>query len=127
MHYASEGNIYIDKMAPWQLIKDKKETEARRTLYILLNLCKSLAIVSSPILPQSMQRAWTEQLNLSGSIGRKGIWDEAAKIDIPSDHIIRKPSPLYQRMDEKRLTELREGFSRPPSHKEILGGSEKSR
>lgn len=120
MHYASEGNIYLVRTAPWNLLKEGKIEEARKTLYLALNLCKSLAIVSSPILPESMQRLWTNQLNLSGSLTTPGIWDEATEINIRSDHKINKPGPLYQRIDDDRLQELENHFSRPHSLEELV-------
>ena len=120
MEYATEGNVYLNRTAPWQLLKNGKKEEVEKVLYILLNLCKSLAIVSSPILPDSMQRLWTEQLNFAGSVQRKGIWDEATKINISSEHTIKKPKPLYQQIDEKRLSQLKEHFSRPHSLEELV-------
>lgn len=122
MQYASIGNVYLDRTAPWNLVKEGKIEEARKTLYLALNLCKSLAIVSSPILPESMQRLWTDQLNLPGSLTTSGIWDEATKIDISSDHKINEPKPLYRRIDDDRLQELEKHFSRPHSLEELVRG-----
>ena len=122
MLYASEGNAYLQKTAPWSLIKEGKTEEAKKTLYLALNLCKSLAIVSSPILPESMQRLWIEQLNLSGSLSTQKIWDEATKINISSDHITNKPKPLYRRIDDERLQELEKQFSKPHSLEELVSG-----
>ena len=95
MQYATMGNVYLNRAAPWNLIKEERTEEARKTLYLALNLCKSLAIVSSPILPNSMQRLWSEQLNLPGSLTAFGVWDEATRIDIVSDHKTNKPNPPY--------------------------------
>ena len=112
MQYASEGNVYLHKTAPWNLIKEGREEEAKKSLYLALSLCRSLAIVSSPILPESMQRLWTDQLNLRGSLSTPGIWDEATQISIPSDHTINKPEPLYARIDKH--------LSKPHSLEELV-------
>lgn len=120
MQYASEGNLYLHKAAPWELIKEGKEEEAKKVLYLCVNLCKSLAIVSSPILPESMQRLWTNQLNLPGYLSIPGIWDESMKINIPSGHKINKPEPLYTRIDDDRLQKLEEHFSKPHSLEELV-------
>ena len=123
MQYASIGNVYLDRTAPWNLVKNGKIEEARKVLYLALNLCKSLAIVASPILPGSMQRLWTEQLNLPGSLTTPGIWDEATKIDISSDHKTSKPRPLYGQIDDKRLGDLEKHLSKPHSLQELVSGS----
>jgi methionyl-tRNA synthetase len=120
MQYASEGNVYLHKTAPWNLIKEGREEEAKKSLYLALNLCKSLAIVSSPILPESMQRLWTEQLNLPGSLSTPRIWDEATKINIPHNHRTNKPKPLYARIDDRRLEELQAHLSKPHSLEELV-------
>ena len=120
MQYASEGNVYLHKTAPWKLVKEGREEEAKKSLYLALNLCKSLAIVSSPILPESMQRMWNEQLNLPGSLSTPGIWDEASEISIPHNHRIKKPKPLYARIDDRRLEELQTHLSKPHSLEELV-------
>jgi methionyl-tRNA synthetase len=120
MQYATMGNVYLDRTAPWNLIKEGLTEEARKTLYLALNLCKSLAIVSSPILPDSMQRLWSEQLNLPGSLTVSGIWDEATNINLSSDHRTNKPKPLYERVDDERLEKLEKHFSRPHLLEELV-------
>ena len=120
MQYATIGNIYLDRTAPWNRIKEGKIEAARKDLYLALNLCKSLAIVSSPILPEGLQRLWTDQLNLSGSLKTPGIWGEAPKIDIGPEHKTNKPKPLYGQVDDERLHELEKHFSRPHSLEELV-------
>jgi len=122
MHFASEGNIYINKTAPWSLIKEGKKDEAKKALYLALTLCKSLTIVSSPILPGSMQRMWNEQLNFNGSLEKKEIWDESTKIDIGSGHKINKPRPLYNKIDDNELEKLERHFSKPHLLEELVKG-----
>ncbi len=120
MQFASEGNIYIDRTAPWNLIKLGKEDEAKKVLYLALNLCKALAIVSSPILPESMQEMWNSQLNFEGSLFRDNIWDEANKINILKEHKINEPKPIYLRIDDDQLKKYKEHFSKPHSLEELI-------
>lgn len=120
MQYASIGNVYLDRKAPWKLMKEGKRDEARKSLYLALNLCKSLAIVASPILPESMQRLWTEQLNLPGLLSTPRMWEESDKVDIRQDHAINKPSPLYKQIDDARLEALQAHFSKTHSLEQLV-------
>ncbi len=122
LDYASKGNGYINSTAPWKMIKEGKLDDAKKSLYLALNLCKSLAIISSPILPGSMQNFWSEQMNLEGEITRQGNWEEADKINIPYNHQFKKPVPLYQRIDEERIKEISEHLSVTPSLEELVKG-----
>ena len=122
MQYATLGNVYLDRTAPWKLIKEGRADEARRSLYLALNLCKSLAIVASPIMPQSMQRLWSEQLHLPGTVSTPGIWEEATKMDIGSDHKTNEPNPLFERVEDDRLQSLAAHFAKPHSLEQLVRG-----
>lgn len=110
MAYATVGNTYLENTAPWNLIKNGKVEEARKVLYICLNLCKSLAIVASPILPNKTREIWTEQLNFASSPAEKGFWNEAKLVNIKKNHKILAPKPLFARIDEDMIEKYKEHF-----------------
>ena len=120
MQYATEGNVYLDRTAPWKSVASGNLEEARRALYLAVNLCRSLAIVAHPILPESMQRMWSEQLNLDGSVSQVGLWNESTNIGLPADHSTKPPSPLYSRFDDASLASLRKHLSKSHSLEELV-------
>ena len=61
MRFASIGNTYLEKTAPWNLIKNGEVEKARKVLYLCLNMAKSLAIVASPVIPNRTAQIWREQ------------------------------------------------------------------
>ena len=113
MTFASVGNTYLEKTAPWTLIKNGQIEEAKKVLYLCLNMAKSLCIVANPILCNKTKEIWTQQLNFKGLPNDKGIWDNACEIDVKKEHKINAPKPLYARIDDDELEKLKEHFSKP--------------
>ena len=114
MDFASVGNTYLEKTAPWSAIKQENGTEiVNKILYLCVSLCASLTIVASPILPTSMQKMAHEQLLLNIDFNERGLWDKASAIILPTTHKVGKPEPLYTRVDDERLNALKEFLSVP--------------
>lgn len=119
MRYASIGNTYLEKSAPWTLIKNGNIDEAKKVLYLCLNMAKSLSIVASPIIPTKTAEIWTEQLNLASSPSASGMWQEATKIDIPKNHKINAPKPLFARLDDETIERYKNDLSHPFDIKDL--------
>ena len=113
MNFASVGNTYLEKTAPWSLIKNGDIEGAKKVLYLCLNMAKSLCIVANPILCNRTVEIWTEQLNFEGMPNEKGGWDRAKEINVARTHKTNAPKPLYARIDDDRLNALKEHFSKP--------------
>ena len=113
MNFASVGNTYLEKTAPWTLIKNGEIDQAKKVLYLCLNMAKALCIVANPILCNRTQEIWTEQLNFEGAPNEVGGWDKAKEINVPKTHKTNAPKPLYARIDDERLEALKEHFSKP--------------
>ncbi len=114
MDFASVGNTYLEKTAPWSAIKQENGAEVvNKILYLCVSLCASLTIVASPILPISMQKMAHEQLLLNIDFTQKGLWDKASTILLPTTHKVGAPMPLYTRVDDERLNALKEFLSVP--------------
>lgn len=111
MAYATAGNLYLEQTAPWQLVKQEKWDEVRKVLYLCLNLCASLAIVASPIMPNKMKKVWTEQIGLDGDPTAVDMWDKASTLLIKKDHVCGTPSPLFERIDDEKLENIKKVFS----------------
>ena len=113
MKFASIGNTYLEKTAPWSLIKQEKFDEVRKILYICLNMAKALAIVANPIIPTRTQEIWSEQLNFDGELAGGVDFMEACNVNIAKTHKTNAPKPLYARVDDERLEALKAELSEP--------------
>ena len=102
MRFASIGNTYLEKTAPWSLIKNGDIEGAKKVLYLCLNMAKSLAIVASPIMPTKTAEIW-EQLGFIGRPDANGLWSEASKINISKIHKTGSPKPLFMRLDDETI------------------------
>lgn len=111
MNFASIGNTYLERTAPWTLIKNGDIAGAKKVLYLCLNMAKALAIVASPIMPNRTAEIWTEQLNLSGKPNAAEMWQQAEKIDIKKSHKINLPKPLFARLDDDAIAHLKQQFA----------------
>ena len=103
LRFASIGNTYLEKTAPWTLIKNGNIDEAKKVLYLCLNMAKSLAIVANPIMPNRTSEIWTEQLNFAGSPADNDIWQDASKINVSKTHKVNLPKPLFARLDDETI------------------------
>ena len=107
-----EANTYLEHKAPWTLIKEGKIEEAKKVLYICLNICRTLAILASPVLPQKTQEIW-QQLNFDGQVNDVDNWAMVGRVDVQKGHKINAPQPLFRRIDDEYLEELKAHFSIP--------------
>lgn len=121
MRYASIGNTYLEKSAPWTMIKNGDMESAKKVLYLCLNMAKSLAIVASPIIPNKTAEIWTEQLNFSGRPDAQDLWQNACKINICKDHKVNSPKPLFARLDDEIIEKYKQELSHPFDIKDLKG------
>ncbi len=103
LRFASIGNTYLEKTAPWTLIKNGDLNNAKKVLYLCLNMAKALAIVASPIMPNRTAEIWTEQLNFDGNPADINRWQDASKINISKTHKVNLPKPLFARLDDETI------------------------
>ena len=119
MAFSSVGNLYIEKSAPWSLIKNGDIENAKKVLYLALCMAKNLAVLAYPIIPNKTSEIW-KQLNFSGNCYDKNIYDELGKLNVKKDHCINAPSPLFNRIDDDMLASYREHFSKAGDLKDFL-------
>lgn len=113
MNYAVIGNGYVEKSAPWALMKAEKQEEAKKVLCLALNLCASLCICASPIIPNKTQKLWAEQLGLDGSVTAPNMWEKASVYNIKKGHKIGTITPIFERIDDEKLANFKEIMSQP--------------
>ena len=88
MELSQAGNIELNEAAPWKQVKEDIDA-CEATLVTFLNLCLSLAVMMTPFLPKSSQKAW-EYLNQEGKIDDNG-WDSA--LDFKTEFKLQQPLP----------------------------------
>ena len=120
MHFASIGNTYLEKSAPWTLIKNGDVEGAKKVLYLCLNMAKSLAIVASPIMPSRTAELWTDQLALESKPNAPEMWQKASQIDISKSHKVNLPKPLFARLDDETIERYKQELSVPFDIKDLL-------
>ncbi len=113
LNFASQGNLYIEKKAPWKLMKEGNIEEAKKTLYLCLNLCASLCITASPIVPNKVREVWQQQMLLEGDPTVSNMWEKATDFIVTGKHKIGVPAPLFARIDDVALQKIRDIFSVP--------------
>ena len=118
MNYASIGNGYLEKSAPWKLMKEEKVEEAKKVLYLCLNLCASLCIVASPIIPTKVKELWSNQVGLEGDPTAVDMWQYASQLLIKNGHEIKGVQPIFERIDNEKLEKIKSIMSEPYEIKE---------
>lgn len=112
MEYAGVGNTYLEKTAPWTMIKNGDMLGAKKVLWLCLNMCASLCIVASPIITRKTKDLWQKQLGLVGDPTASGMWEKASEFNIKKGHKTLAPEPIFARIDQDRLNDLKEQLSR---------------
>lgn len=104
------GNVYLDRQAPWSLVKEDPNAAAL-VLRTAVNLIRLDALASEPILPFTAH-ALCDALRLAPeerTIGRGGYPGLADQLDLlEAGRPFDIPGPLFQRVDETTVAELRE-------------------
>ena len=107
---SKEGNKYFQDNKPWELIKTDRE-RCGTVMYVCINLCRSLAILLHPYLPNASDQL----LNLLNfKLDLKGAWKTLHELRINPGHRIKKPRILFKKLDlsmSERSTGEREMIS----------------
>jgi len=103
------GNRYLNETAPWDLVKDNKE-RAATVLNVALSLVKALALLLAPIIPEHANRLW-RMLGYNDDV-HKHRWNEALE-GLPVGQKLRKPKPLFMKVDRSKLGVPMKGQASP--------------
>jgi methionyl-tRNA synthetase len=121
---AREANGYLDRKAPWFQIKEDRAAAAT-SVYVILRAVDNLKTLLAPILPHTAQQLH-EYLGYEGQLfGTQHVVDyqeetrshEALTYDhseaigtwapsnLPQGQALRKPAPLFKKLDESLIDE----------------------
>jgi methionyl-tRNA synthetase len=101
MSVARLANQYMQENKPWQNSKQRADS----CVYVLLNVIKDLGILCGPFMPGVSNDIFT-QLNIEPK-----RWNNLFESSIKSGHKISEPKPLFEKLDEKKVEELKKKYS----------------
>ncbi len=101
MELAAVGNSYFDLQKPWVLAKDPgTKKELARIFANLLECIKTLALISSPIIPMTAQTVW-EQLGNTSQLAKES-WKCILTTPIPAGQVV-KPQLLFKKIEDEEV------------------------
>jgi len=92
------GNKYFEKKEPWK-------TQDPEVIFIGANLCKILALLIQPFIPESSEKI-LDILNC-----KEEDWKKVKKFDL-KDHKIKKPYIIFKKIEDKQIKELKSKTSK---------------
>jgi len=106
VNFGKEGNVYLNEKAPWHLIKKNKKAAGH-----VFNLCcqvvYALAILLAPFIPDTSEKILS-YLNLDPQ--QKYAWDSINENSIKAGLKIKKPKPLFQKLEIDKIQEQYENL-----------------
>ncbi len=109
VNFGKEGNIYLNDKAPWHLIKKDKKATGQ-----VFNICAqavyALAVLLGPFIPGTSEKVLSY---LNAPKLSRISWDSIDENSINAGISIKKPKPLFQKLDikeiKKEYKKLKEG------------------
>jgi len=107
MGLAAFGNNYIQKNAPWKLLKTDRAA-AEGVIADCLQIVKALALFLEPVMPEKASLCW-KMLGYETPLAAHHL-DEA---DTPLTGVtLRKAAPLFEKIDDEQYAVLEATFTR---------------
>ena len=106
MQASKLANAYIQENEPWKLASSDQE-RCTTVVGVCVNVVRSLAVALEPFLPHTSTIIFS-QLSLHQE---QYDWDSAVKLLVPEGHRISKVSPLFKKIEDSEIQELRTRFS----------------
>nr|MCH9811635.1 methionine--tRNA ligase [bacterium] len=100
MELSSLANAYFDHKKPWALVKNKETAkELNNALYLSLMAAKALALVSSPIIPDTAKKIWN-MLGIEQDLEATS-WDEIKDMQLVPGTNLQKPEILFEKIEDE--------------------------
>jgi methionyl-tRNA synthetase len=112
VNFGKEGNVYLNNKAPWHLIKKDKDA-AGHVFNICAQAVYAFAVLLSPFIPETSDKI-ISYLNVPTS--KDLAWDSVGENAIREGLKIKKPEPLFQKLEiddlQNALQEIRKTSER---------------
>ncbi len=117
VNFGKEGNVYLNSKAPWHLIK-KDKSAAGHVFNVCAQAVYAFGVLLSPFIPETAEKILS-YLNIPTSNDLK--WDTINENSIKEGQKIKKPEPLFQKLD---INEIKNQLEEIKESKDKLGGKE---
>jgi len=117
VNFGKEGNVYLNSKAPWHLIK-KDKNAAGHVFNICAQAVYAFGILLSPFIPGTAEKVLS-YLNIP--ISRDLTWDSINENSVKEGQKIKKPKPLFQKID---VQEIKDKLQRFKEQKSKVGDKE---
>ncbi|MBI2429179.1 MAG: methionine--tRNA ligase subunit beta, partial [Ignavibacteriales bacterium] len=108
MNLARTANKYFNDSEPWKTLKSEPE-QCATTLNICLNVVRSLAVLFSPVTPQTSEKVWS-MLRIQTFI-KEEQWNSAGELLVPDGHQLGQSEILFTKLEdsiiEQELSKLK--------------------
>jgi methionyl-tRNA synthetase len=101
MELAQLGNAYFEHKKPWSLVKTGEKGALQATIYCGIQAIRSLALISSPIIPASAQKIW-EQLGYKTPLEKEN-WAHVQGTQVPSGQHLPEPFVIFRKVEDVEI------------------------
>ncbi len=112
MNVARLGNKYFNDKEPWKTRKSDVDTCAT-TMWVCLQLIRSLAILFHPVIPFSTERMW-QMLGCTGKVAEQP-WSTASEPLLPSGQELGTVEVLFEKIPDEVIARQEEILTTTPS------------
>lgn len=118
MELAQLGNVYFDSKKPWVSARSAlTHQDMFNTIGCCLECLKTLAIISSPIIPETAEKVW-KMLGYTIPISKVN-WDEAVGTMLPPQQAFPMPQILFSKIEDdviqKEIEKLKQMSTKTPA------------
>lgn len=105
MSLSAKGNKYLQMNEPWNLVKTletnpEQQKRIDNCIYLSLQLCANLAILSQPILPFTAKKL----CHMMKVVDKMLDWENAGKIDLlKANYPLRAPEILFKKIEDAEV------------------------
>jgi len=103
MELCQLGNTYFDGKKPWALAKDAGlRAELDITIALCLRCIQLLALVASPLVPETAQAIW--HLLGYSTVLANGSWKTIVETAVPAGQQLGDSKPLFRKIEDDEIT-----------------------
>jgi methionyl-tRNA synthetase len=102
MELAQEGNVYFDAKQPWKAVKNPEtKPSMETTIACCLECIKILALISSPIIPETAEKVW-KMIGMTTPLSQQK-WVEVVDKPVKSGQILPSPEILFKKIEDEQI------------------------
>ncbi|MBE0478422.1 methionine--tRNA ligase [Candidatus Aerophobetes bacterium] len=99
------ANLYLDRCAPWRLVKKGETERMGSVLYNVLEIIRILTVVLFPFIPRGAEKMW-KQLGMEDILSEQKLKDAVKWGKLPFALEVKKPEPVFPRIKEEDFYEV---------------------